>query len=64
MSLLLLFGGVGIAAPIVVAAGDEVTTANAVFARTVTAESSAFARDVTGQNAPFVRTITSAKTER
>lgn len=46
------------------APGDEVTTANAYFRRTVTGMDAAFARAVTGSDATFRRTVTTSDAER
>lgn len=48
----------------VAADGDEVTTANAYFARAVTEASGVFARAVTGASGAFARAVTTQDSER
>lgn len=45
-------------------AGDEVTTAFAMFARAVTTDAGPFARTVAGDSASFSRAVTGKDTER
>jgi hypothetical protein len=53
-----------LAAPSVEIPGDIVTTAMAIFARSVTSEDARFSRGVTSEIATFARTITTERAER
>lgn len=44
--------------------GDQITTANSYFARSIAVDDAAFARAVTGQSAAFARTVTTQNAER